>query len=217
MVESSSETKKHFKITFQSKRYDKKEDIEQDLPGHFDHENVEEITLSGNSYGKEACEAIGMIIGAKECPKLTTVNFNDLFVSRLIAELPSSLEALVRSIIQNKIVHLNLSDNAFGPRGIPAFDFLFKAMPSLKTLKISNCGLGAEGGEMIAASLAENKEVRLAHFSAGRDRLENKGITAISSVLGGHMAGSLEVIEVPQNGIKKDGMMALLEALKANA
>jgi hypothetical protein len=31
------------------------------------------------------------------------------------------------------------------------------------------------------------------------------------------MAGSLEVIEVPQNGIKKDGMMALLEALKANA
>jgi len=28
MVEASSETKKHFKITFQSKRYDKKEDIE---------------------------------------------------------------------------------------------------------------------------------------------------------------------------------------------
>jgi Ran GTPase-activating protein 1 len=90
-------------------------------------------------------------------------------------------------------------------------------MPSLKTLKISNCGLGPEGGEMIAAGLAENKELRLAHFSAGRDRLENKGITAIAGVLGGHMAGSLEVIEVPQNGIKKDGMMALLEALKANA
>ena len=29
--------------------------------------------------------------------------------------------------------------------------------------------------------------------------------------------GSLEVIEVPQNGIKKDGMIALLESLKANA
>ena len=148
---------------------------------------------------------------------MSTVNFNDLFVSRLIAELPSSLEALVRSVMQNQIVHLNLSDNAFGPRGIPAFDFLFKAMPSLKTLKITNCGLGPEGGEMIAAALAENKELRLAHFSAGRDRLENKGITAIAGVLGGHMAGSLEVIEVPQNGIKKDGMMALLEALKANA
>lgn len=29
--------------------------------------------------------------------------------------------------------------------------------------------------------------------------------------------GSLEVLEVPQNGIKKDGMVALMEALKANA
>jgi Ran GTPase-activating protein 1 len=119
--------------------------------------------------------------------------------------------------MQNKIIHLNLSDNAFGPRGIPAFDFLLKAMSSLKTLKITNCGLGPEGGEMIAAALAENKDLRLAHFSAGRDRLENKGITAIAGVLGGQMAGALEVIEVPQNGIKKDGMMALLEALKANA
>ena len=197
MVESLSETKKHFKITYQSKRYDKKEDIEKDLPGPFDHENVEEVTLSGNSYGKEACEALATIIGAKPCPKLTTVNFNDLFVSRLIAELPASLEALVLSIMQNKIIHLNLSDNAFGPRGIPAFDFLLKAMSSLKTLKIHNCGLGPEGGEMIAAALAENKDLRLAHFSAGRDRLENKGITAIAGVLGGHLAGSLEVIEVP--------------------
>ena len=29
--------------------------------------------------------------------------------------------------------------------------------------------------------------------------------------------GSLEILEVPQNGIKKDGMIALLEALKANS
>ena len=60
---------------------------------------MEEITLSGNSYGKEACEAIAMIVGAKACPKLTTVNYNDLFVSRLIAELPLSLEALALSIL----------------------------------------------------------------------------------------------------------------------
>ncbi len=28
---------------------------------------------------------------------------------------------------------------------------------------------------------------------------------------------SLEILEVPQNGIKKDGMVALLDALKANS
>ena len=68
MVEASSDSKKHFKILTNSKRYDNKEDIEKDLPSVFDHENVEEITLSGNSYGKEACEALAQLIGAKACP-----------------------------------------------------------------------------------------------------------------------------------------------------
>jgi Ran GTPase-activating protein 1 len=68
---------------------------------------------------------------------------------------------------------------------------------------------------MIAQALAENKDLKLVYFSAGRDRLENKGITALAGVF--KTMASLEVIEVPQNGIKKDGMIALLEALKANA
>lgn len=68
---------------------------------------------------------------------------------------------------------------------------------------------------MIANALKENKELKLVHFAAGRDRLENKGITALAAVFKDMQ--SLEIIEVPQNGIKKDGMLALLEALKSNA
>jgi hypothetical protein len=49
---------------------------------------------------------------------------------------------------------------------------------------------------MIAQALNENKSLRLVHFSAGRDRLENKGITALAGVFK-NIAGSLEVIEVP--------------------
>jgi Ran GTPase-activating protein (RanGAP) involved in mRNA processing and transport len=45
---------------------------------------------------------------------------------------------------------VNLSDNAFGPAGIKSFDFLLRELKSLKTLKVTNCGLGPEGGEMIA-------------------------------------------------------------------
>lgn len=68
---------------------------------------------------------------------------------------------------------------------------------------------------MIANALKENKDLRLVQFSAGRDRLENKGIIALAAVF--KEMQSLEVIEVPQNGIKKDGMLALLDALKSNA
>lgn len=47
---------------------------------------------------------------------------------------------------------------------------------------------------MIANALKENKDLKLVHFSAGRDRLENKGITALAGVFG--EMKSLEVIEV---------------------
>ena len=55
-------------------------------------------------------------------------------------------------------------------------------MSTLKTLKVNNCGIGPEGGEMIAEALAKNEGLKLVHFEAGRDRLENKGITALSKV-----------------------------------
>jgi len=66
---------------------------------------------------------------------------------------------------------------------------------------------------MIAKALSENKDLKLTHFSAGRDRLENKGITALAEVFGA--MGSLEEVNVPQNGIKDAGMTALISNLTA--
>ena len=54
---------------------------------------------------------------------------------------------------------------------------------------MTNCGLGPEGGEMIADALMQNEGLKLTHFYAGRDRLENKGIVALAAVFN-HM-GSL--------------------------
>ena len=48
---------------------------------------------------------------------------------------------------------------------------------------------------MIANALKENKDLRLVQFSAGRDRLENKGITALAAVF--KEMKSLEVLEIP--------------------
>ncbi len=67
---------------------------------------------------------------------------------------------------------------------------------------------------MIANALMENEGLKLTHFYAGRDRLENKGITALAAVFQ-HM-GSLQEVHVPQNGIKDQGMTALLESLTSN-
>lgn len=158
MVEAA---KKHFVIPAQSKKYDTKEEIMAAIGDNaIDYENVEEVTLSGNSYGHDACATIAELL-SKDTPKLTTINFNDIFVGRKREELPGSLEMLAKSIRDKNILHLNLSDNAFGPDGIKAFDFLLKSMSSLKTLKVNNCGIGPEGGEMIANALKENKDLKL--------------------------------------------------------
>ena len=64
---------------------------------------------------------------------------------------------------------------------------------------------------MIAEALTKNEGLKLTHFHAGRDRLENKGISALANVFS--QMGSLLEIDVPQNGIKDEGMKELIEAL----
>lgn len=138
-----------------------------------------------------------------------------MFVGRKLDEIPQCLEALSKSIKDKQITELNVNDNAIGLSVIKSLDFILSGIPTLEVLKINNCGLGPDVGEIIAAAFKENKDLKLKQFTAGRDRLENRGITALASVF--KEMKSLEVIEVPQNGIKKEGMLALLEALKENA
>ena len=116
-------------------------------------------------------------------------------MSRLRAELPKSLEVMAFALLPKQLIEIDLSDNAFGPDGIRAFECLLKEDKNLKILKVTNCGLGPEGGEMIATALKQNTNLKLTHFHAGRDRLENKGITALAEVF--HDMGSLLEIHVP--------------------
>ena len=71
------------------------------------------------------------------------------------------------------LVEIDLSDNAFGPDGIRAFECVLKTGNCLKVFKVTNCGLSPAGGELIAAAMNENPELRLTTFHAGRSRLEN--------------------------------------------
>lgn len=141
--------------------------------------------------------------------------FDNLFVSRLREEIPDSIKALTDGLLGKKVSELDMSDNAFGPDGIKGWEnFVRNCSSDLKVLKINNCGISPLGGEMIAAALKANENLKLQHFEAGRDRLENDGISALASFF--KKAGSLEVIAVPQNGVKVEGMKALMEALVTN-
>uniref|UniRef100_A0A7S3MN86 Ran GTPase-activating protein 1 n=1 Tax=Favella ehrenbergii TaxID=182087 RepID=A0A7S3MN86_9SPIT len=205
-----------FVIEAAAKKFDSADDVISGAGGSEDKfqelSRAKGIKLSGNSFGFEACKFIADQLAVHDTPLLVDIDFSDIFVSRLRAELPDSLRVMSQTLLaKQQLIRLNLSDNAFGPDGISAFECLLTGMSSLQTLQVTNCGLGPEGGEMIAEALSRNEGLKLKHFEAGRDRLENKGITALARVFA--EMGSLETIHVPQNGIKDEGMSALLSSL----
>jgi len=205
-----------FIIEAAAKKFDTPDDVIAAAGGSADKFDVLDratgIKLSGNSFGFEACNFMAEQFAARDTPFLVKIDFSDIFVSRLRAELPNSLRVMSQALLpKQQLIVLNLSDNAFGPDGISAFECLLTSMPSLQELMVTNCGIGPEGGEMIAEAFSRNDGLRLKRFEAGRDRLENKGITALARVFA--EMGSLETVHVPQNGIKDEGMSALLSSL----
>lgn len=106
-----------------------------------------------------------------------------------------------------------MSDNAFGPSGVPGFESFLKSTPSIKVLRMINCGLGPMGGTALSEILRSGS-LKLEEFYAGRNRMEDTGYKAVASVL--KEMGTLKKIELPQNFVKKEGMMAMIDALKEN-
>jgi Ran GTPase-activating protein 1 len=175
-------------------------------------DNIIGIELSSNSLGYEAAKALAEEI--KELKNLEVVNYRDIFVSRKKEDLPKSLFELIKAVENKNIRVLDLSDNAFGPIGVQAFDFFLRKTTTLKELYIENNGLGPEGAEMVAQSLLDNPNISLESLKINRNRLENKGALAFSKVL--NSMKSLKLVQFFQNGIKEEGMAELIKSFGSN-
>ena len=136
-----------------------------------------------------------------------------MFIGKLKEEIPANLDALLLGLRGKDITYVDLSDNAFGPAGVPGFDTFLKTTPTIKVLKMINCGLGPSGSTSLAECLKEGG-LKLNEFYAGRNRMECTGFKELSTVL--KEMGTLKKIEIPQNFVRKDGIIAMLDALKNN-
>ena len=82
-----------------------------------------------------------------------------------------------------------------------------------------NNGLGPQGGQKFALALEkcyENSGQKLAlkTFICGRNRLELEGSRALSAILG--KIGTLEEIQMPQNGIRPNAIENIAQAFASN-
>lgn len=64
---------------------------------------------------------------------------------------------MIDAIIDKPIKSLNLSHNAFGPDGVNAYTHFLERCPTLEILNLTNCGLGPEGGKLLAKAMLKNK------------------------------------------------------------
>ncbi|UJR36401.1 hypothetical protein I4U23_029124 [Adineta vaga] len=183
------------------------------------------LRLEGNTINEEAATAIGKALAKHN--EVERLIWNDLFTTRLKTEVPPSLIKLTQGLLTNgsRIVEINLSDNAFGPIGVKGLETFLSssACYTLEELRLNNCGMGSMGGKLLAEALiachknsiaAGGKRFALKQFIAGRNRLEIEGSQALAKAF--EIIGTLEVIRMPQNGIRPPGIEALTTAFLHN-
>ena len=177
------------------------------------------IKLGGNTFGVEACRAIAAAMHT--CGQMESAYLGDLFTGRLKTEIPPSLDAFVDALLgKSCLVHLDLSDNAFGPAGARPLQKLLVGNRNIQVLKLNNNGLGIEGGRLVAEALSEAHGLNAAQGSSdqlrvvvcGRNRLESAGATHLCAALALYQH-SLTHVLVPQNAIRPDGIASLVASL----
>lgn len=205
-------------------KLDKADDAKEIVDAIKNADAVHSLRLDGNTIGADAAKSIAEALRLR--PEFERALWSDIFTGRVRSEIPPSLMSFGDAVIESGacLKELDLSDNAFGPDGVKAIKKLLmsRACFSLQTLKLNNNGLGIGGGKILSeallechkSSLAAGKPLALKVFISGRNRLENEGAIALSSVF--KTLGSLEVIEMPQNGIHHPGISALADSFTSN-
>ena len=145
---------------------------------------------------------------------------SNIFISRLITEIPLSLDALCKSLIpKSTLIEINFSDNAFGERSVSPLLPLLAENTHIQILRLNNNGLGPAAGVQVANALRDRarKSKSLGQRSnlkvviCGRNRLENGSASAFADAFAEH--GTLEEVRMPQNGIWMAGIKELARGL----
>ncbi|TKR65066.1 hypothetical protein L596_025527 [Steinernema carpocapsae] len=204
-------------------KVNKAEDAEEIVQKLDNTSHVKTFELRGNTVGMEGGKAIADAL--ERHSELKNALWSDMFTGKLKTEIPPILETLCRAMMTAgvELEELDLSDNAFGPIGADGIQEFLRSSSAftLERLKLNNCGLGA-GGETIAKCLMDcyksakenGRTFQLKTFVAGRNRLENPRAFVIAQAF--RMLGTLEEIEMYQDGINPDGIIVLAASLTRN-
>ncbi|PHH50908.1 Ran GTPase-activating protein 1 [Ceratocystis fimbriata CBS 114723] len=210
-----SASTKVFSLEGKGLKLDSAADIEPHIAPLRDMTDVEEVRLLGNTFGIEACKALGEVLATKK--SLKSANFADIFTGRLLSEIPDALSHLLTSVVNLPLLNtVDLSDNAFGiSTHAPLVVFLADHVP-LQHLYLNNNGLGPQCGTLVANALSKLHAKKAAARKAGqtvpdletvvcgRNRLENGSMVAWANAYTLH--NRVRHVKMVQNGIRPSGL-----------
>jgi Ran GTPase-activating protein 1 len=202
-----------FSIHGQGKKLDTAADVSALVERMKKMEKIKVFIISGNTMSAEAAQCFAdALLDRKE---LEHVDLSDGFTGRLKDQVPKAM-GIFGEALKDKpnLVYLNVSDNALGPPGAQALVSFLSSAVSLKTLCMTNNGLGMLGAKFVSEALGALGQAGggLSIITLGRNRLENEGATLIAKSLVFH-SSHLKEFSIPQNGIRSAGIIALSKSL----
>jgi Ran GTPase-activating protein 1 len=121
------------------------------------------IHLSNKSFSSEAAIFIAKRLSTFK--KIEIADISDIIAGRAEEDALLTLKTICESIVGNKLIELNVSDNALGSKGVTACQSLF-VCKSLKRLYACNNGLSADACVLVSELLLKDgcPELTTLHF-----------------------------------------------------
>jgi Ran GTPase-activating protein 1 len=172
---------------------------------------VTSVKLGGKSFGDGSAEVAASAM-ARVAPTLRHLDIADVIASRPEDEAKRALAAIAGGLTDAKgLVSLDLSDNAFGLKGIREVQSILSGQGALESLKLCNNGLAADAGEIIAAALTERTPTKLKLLHFHNNLLESAGAKALAPIV--EASPALEDFRFSALRLHHDGASRICDAL----
>ena len=171
---------------------------------------IKKIKFSTKSFGIEAAEVAAQAI-RNVSATLIDADMSDIIAGRPENEALAALRIISEALSTARLLHLNLSDNALGEKGIRACAAAFQGQTTLESIAFQNVGCSVHGCaavDEIMQSTTSLKRLHLLNNMSG-----DEGAVSIANVLA--RCPAMEDFKMASSRVGAEGGKALAKALTA--
>ena len=169
---------------------------------------IKKIKFSTKSFGIEAAEIAAQAI-RNVSSTLVDADMSDIIAGRPEDEALGALRIISEALSTAKLLHLNLSDNALGEKGIRACAAAFQKQASLESIAFQNVGCSVHGCAALDELMQCTGSLKRLHLL--NNMSGDEGAASIAKVLS--RCPNMEDFKMASSRVGGDGGVALSQAL----